>query len=247
MKRTERTGFTLVELLVVIGIIAVLVGILLPTLSKARDQAKRASCASRLREIANVVHIYAVENKSKVPPGNRDQTPPEEHTIWISQNTYDIFTRKLQNPKMLACPSFEDTQPAKPKPIGWVLGYSYLGGRELLRAATDPGDWKSPLRLGERSQQSAGSPAGTTALACDFNDWSPANQGGDGWLAVAHPYRGAGGWFEGIGSQTPVDRRSLGGNVAYVDGSVVWRHAKEMAEHQTYSNNAFKMKYRGMW
>jgi prepilin-type N-terminal cleavage/methylation domain-containing protein len=244
MKRRNRNGFTLVELLVVIGIIAVLVGILLPTLSRARESAKRTSCASRLREIVNVVHIYANENRSKVPPGYRDNNP-EEHTIWISQGTYDIFTRKLQNPRMLACPSFEESQPAKPKPIGWVLGYAYLGGHEQLRKNTDPEDWKSVMRLGEKSNYAAVSPTGTMPIACDFNDWSPTNQGGDGWLAVAHPYRGAGGWYDGVGSQSPTDRRSVGGNVAYVDGSVVWRHLKEMSEHQTYS--VTKTKYRGMW
>jgi prepilin-type N-terminal cleavage/methylation domain-containing protein len=241
--RTRRySGFTLVELLVVIGIIAVLVGILLPTLSRARESARKASCASRLRELVNVVHIYANENKSKVPPGYRDGNP-EEHTIWISQNTYEIFMRKLQNPKMLACPNLEETQPKYPigSTLGWVLGYNYLGGHQVLRNITLPTDWKSPLRLGEKSTQTGSSQSQTIAIASDYNDWSPLDQ----WTAVAHRRSGTGGFFLNSGGKTPQEMNSVGGNVAYVDGSVVWRGIKEMTDHQTYSGSTTQ--FRGMW
>lgn len=67
MKR--RNGFTLVELLVVIGIIAVLVGILLPTLGRAREAAQRSQCLAALRELGNSMRIYAVSNKDSIPIG----------------------------------------------------------------------------------------------------------------------------------------------------------------------------------
>ena len=67
--RRRGIAFTLVELLVVIGIIAVLIGILLPTLSRARESAKRTECLSNMRSIYQLLKIYEVQYKGASPLG----------------------------------------------------------------------------------------------------------------------------------------------------------------------------------
>jgi prepilin-type N-terminal cleavage/methylation domain-containing protein/prepilin-type processing-associated H-X9-DG protein len=82
-RRRHGGGFTLVELLVVVGIIAVLIGVLLPALAGARRSAREVQCASNVRQLCIALLDYAGQNKGKFPPNDDFSGPMGEHVaVW---------------------------------------------------------------------------------------------------------------------------------------------------------------------
>lgn len=123
--RGSLRAFTLVELLVVIGIIALLIAILLPSLNKAREAANRVSCASNLRQLGINFRFYADANKDYIPIGNRNNFGSHSFFVWHSDRPYTWGLLGLKewsssgaagstlpfesvkgfNPRILYCPS----------------------------------------------------------------------------------------------------------------------------------------------
>jgi prepilin-type N-terminal cleavage/methylation domain-containing protein/prepilin-type processing-associated H-X9-DG protein len=153
MSRKAKKGFTLVELLVVIGIIALLISILLPSLSKAREQAKRVQCASNVRQFCTTMIMYAQNNKGTFfeggnangqwdYTGNTTKKPKDLHQLHPAAR--DVLVEYGLPRAMFFCPSNpEAPDPGTGTAIGPVFiypaqqnfaftGYMILGGRDIL-------------------------------------------------------------------------------------------------------------------
>ena len=236
-----RHAFTLIEMLLVVSIISLLIAMLLPNLSKAKESINRTVCQTRLNQLATAAVSYSNDHGRRLPTGVRGDGA--EHLPWISADLFDILQKYIGVAKpssayasgaampdaMLECPNFAMAGPGyyNPAAKGWVLGYLYLGGHPRVAAAPlSAGSiaWRSPIVTKD----------GSLPLWVDWNEWSPL----DRWTVVPHTVNGArqdgGSYYNGSGGGA---RSSLmgaeGSNVAKVDGSVAWKPISQMEQHET--------------
>ena len=97
----NQKGFTLIELLVVIAIIALLMGILMPALSRAREQARRQNCGSRVRQHVLALHLFAQDHDTKLPLPNSTGAWLQD----VSIRTVNFMLSSGISREMFYCPS----------------------------------------------------------------------------------------------------------------------------------------------
>lgn len=154
VKRFQRQcAFTLVELLVVIGIIAVLISVLLPSVAKARQAAQRVECLSNLRQVYLSFRMYAMANKDHVPLGYRAGQAKQFDSMIYSGTSqrfvlFGLFytANAMPKPEVFFCPSENDPRsmlgtsmnpwpPAANPSINVACGYA---GRPEVAIPDDP-------------------------------------------------------------------------------------------------------------
>lgn len=196
-------GFTLIELLVVISIIGLLMGLSVPALSRARENAKRTKCLAHVRQLRIALQLYADSHEGRVPPRSY-----EGGAVWVDRLESYYTDRKL-----LRCPT--DGRGSDPSYLmnGFIdyfvvnafdgnwdafFGEYKRGGFQGIRLSNIPKPGET-ITLGEKREDSDGDA---------YMDIWPPQYGSDHLTEVAHNKHRSGG-----------HERSGGSNYAFADGS----------------------------
>lgn len=211
IKFKQKSGFTLIELLVVISIIAVLMSILMPALTRVREQARKTVCSTRLRDIGAAFHLYRADNNDKLPPSwafddELDAGKADGDCRWFVRirNYYDLNRggeNSVYDFSLFKCPLMEDWSRKNAGGISAAGIYGY--NRYFVE----------PIRTGRNSdthRKMAGwkNPSGIVRpselpLVADNDTRDPLNVGREGasgwWMGVSNPHPAAyeKGWMDG--------------------------------------------------
>lgn len=227
---SKHHAFTLIELLVVVAIIAVLVAMLLPSLAAAREQARLVVCAAQIKQVVDIVTMYANDNEEVFPAGRRVSAT----MIGYAEN-YEYLQNLGFSSKLLFCPSNQTTYrisddrsyvvfSADEGPI-WAPCYTYIGGEGQRVHNNEGAEWfgwhfKHMSNTDYPPSYSFSKCAADTSQAPLIMDRAFVGPYEDG-RGRLYPYA-----FE-YSNHLASDGLPKGENIGYVDGHVAWKNWQE--------------------
>ena len=248
-RRFLQEGFTLIELLVVIAIIAILASLLLPGLSRAKENARRTDCLSQQRQFLLAAQMYAGDNDQLLPaPSTDNRDKRDTHTPILSSEAATNLLGYMTVLKSLDCPNLKVWMERRE---GWrthdsygiAIGYHYLGGHPATPWDAPEGTtnrWVSPQKADQNP---------TLPLLADLNVYCYSFQ------RILAPHSAHGpvvrdeAYFSSTDEayqQNPRNIGGQGGNVGLLDGSASWRAIAQMkayrASHLWEADGAY-----GLW
>jgi len=236
-RRTGSAGFTLLELLVVICIAGVLMALLLPALSQAKEKSRRSVCNQNIRQVILALTMYGDADPYERLPLATD-IKGGYHSIRLSSVTFSNLVEPYLSGESnsLYCPNLVyDTGTMggyDPLTDTFTIGYSYLAAQITSAGAKGPGfSWNGPVKATDPTLQ----------VIADANYWSTT----DSQAMTLVPHSPSGPVVASaaiLSTSSPASTSptagspstamgAMGGNIGSLDGSVIWRPIRLMSQY----------------
>ena len=200
-----RKAFTLLELLVVISIIAILAGLLMPAVAKARGMAHRTQCASQLRQIGLGFESYLADNHSIYPFADDPVSTSPYYWLWMGRGWRGAMLPYLEGVRQVLYCTDDATAPQTWESTSYGYSMAFYHSPEQIDAMSSAANtYSNPVPTRRRSSDQVAFP-GSKALVAE-------------WLSNHQPVANDPGWWGWVGAR----------NCLFADGHVGYRTARSI-------------------